>query len=127
MIKLSMRDVVSKRTILGGFWVSPKGMLVPVPWGERSHGDWGRRYLKRPEMEDQDVYNYFLGKNWVRVRADVMDFSEDAFRTAKVFLSGNVSEDDMDGDIVVNVWPNGLIKHTTPESVLNADSVYQVR
>lgn len=126
-ITLSFRDKIAKRTILGGFWISPKGQIVSVPWGENSHGDWGRKYLKRPEMSDQEVYDYFLSKNWVRVRADVIDFSEYALGTAKDFIHNNVPENERDGDIVVNIWPNGLIKYVTPNEVLNADSVYDLR
>jgi hypothetical protein len=128
VIKLSARDVVAGRTQLGSFWISPDGQLMQVFVGDnKCHGDWGRSYLKDQNMSDQDIYDYFLSKNWIRIRSDVVEFAQGALNTAKDFLRGNVKEEDQNGEIVVNIWPNGLTKHTSPIAVIEADSVYQIR
>ncbi len=125
-VKISSRDIVSERLILGGFWISPDGEKHAVPWGEKSHGNWGREYLKNPNLSETEVYDALLSKNWVRTRADVIDFSEYALNTAKQFIYETVPEDKRNDEILVNIWPNGLIKRTTPNALLNADSVYEL-
>ena len=131
MIRLSFRDILASRVLLGGWWVSPNGEKFPVPYEGTGapHARWAKEYLKNPKLTDEEAYSALFSKNWVRVRADVVDLSDEygAWKVARNFLDTNVPESQKDGEIIMRVWPNNLDKEVTVNDVLEASSVYNLR